>query len=334
MKKFLLVAVSLMTVFFSFAKVAHASQSGTLDFDSTISAAPNSADTAATDPSQVDAPPDPPAAQLGSPELSFNPPKQTQERGIEQETTEKEPVAEPTPPLQPSPMATGFAPPEKEPVAEPNPPQPGVSAALADHTEAIFEGGSNSIVAKTVGHAEGTRSRNGSKTRAYYGHVDPGNGAWNLGSFSYQHCDASCTPDEADDRQLRRLRSQSEVIKQKAASQGIRMTLEEKLNGIDLANQAPLAALDQGGYVDWLKAAHQKGLTGSKAVLWARTYSFINPKTQTWDAPGLGNRYDSISHDQERRRAAIARALENHYGQQSQVAASDGSSPSTIAQLR
>ena len=333
MKKFLLVAVSLMTMFFSFAKVAHASQSGTLDFDSTISTAHNSAETVATGYSQ-NAPQDPPAAQIENPELSFSPPEQAEKKGIEKETTEKEPVAEPTPPLQPSTTATGFAPPGKEPVVEPTSPQPNVSAALADNTDAIFEGGSNSIVAKTVGHAEGTRSRNGSKTRAYYGHVDPGNGAWNLGSFSYQHCDASCTPAEADDRQLRRLRSQSEVIKQKAANNGVRMTLEEKLNGIDLANQAPLAALDQGGYVDWLKVAHTKGLTGSKAVLWARTYSFLNPRTQTWDAPGLGNRYDSISHDQERRRAAIARALENHYGQQSQVAASDGMPPSTIAQLR
>ena len=187
-------------------------------------------------------------------------------------------------------------------------------------------------MAKTVGHAEGTRALDGSKTRAYYGHVDPGNGVWNLGSFSYQHCEASCTPDEADDRQLRRLWGQSQVLGQRAASNGIRLSLEERLNGIDLANQAPLAALDQGGYVDWLSAAHQKGMTGSSAVLWARTYSFLNPRTQRWDAPGLGNRYDSIAEDQERRRVAIARALENHY-QQSHLARSDAM-PLTVAQLK
>ncbi len=308
MKKFLFVAVSLMTVFFGFAKVAHASQSGTLDFDSTVSAKPNSVETAATS-RQVNYPQDSLTAQLKTPELSFSPPKQ--EREIKKEKTEKKPVAERTPSRQAD-----------------------VSSFLADNTEAIFEGGSNSIVAKTVGHAEGTRSLNGSKTRAYYGHVDPGNGVWNLGSFSYQHCDASCTPEEADDRQLRRLRSQSQVLKQRADRNGVRMTLEERLNGIDLANQAPLAALDQGGYIDWLRVAHKKGLTGSSAVLWARTYSFLNPRTQTWDAPGLGNRYDSIAYDQERRRGAIARALENHYRQQSQVATSDTMPPSTIAQLR
>ncbi len=306
MKKFLFVAMSWMTIVFGFAKVAHAAQSGTLDFDSsTISAKRNSMGTAATSrqvkPSRM------PTARLEAPELSFSPPKPS--RG-EVEATEKNLTAR-TPP-----------------------PQPDISSVLADSTDAIFAGGSDSIVAKTVGHAEGTRSLNGSKTRAYYGHVDPGNGVWNLGSFSYQHCDASCTPNEADDRQLRRLRGQSQVLGQRAASKGIRLTLEERLNGIDLANQAPLAALDQGGYVDWLSAAHQKGMTGSSAVLWARTYSFLNPRTQRWDAPGLGNRYGSIADDQERRRAAIARALENHYQQQSQVASSDAMPPSTLAQLK
>lgn len=301
MKKFLLIAVSLITVLFNSAKIAHASPSGTLDFSDKI---------AANSPSSNSLASDLPTAKSETPELSFSPPSQKVAR-LEIKKPEKK--------------ATLVA-------AHPLSRQSSVSSAIADSINAIFEGGSNSIVARTVGHAEGTRSVDGKKTRAYYGHVDPGNGVWNLGSFSYQHCDASCTPDEADDRQLRRLRSQSQVLAQKAGSNGIRMTLEEKLNGIDLANQAPLAALDQGGYIDWLRAAHQKGLTGSNAVLWARTYSFLNPRTQTWDAPGLGNRYDSIAYDQERRRAAIASALENHNQQQPQVARS--SMPSTVAQLR
>jgi hypothetical protein len=308
MKKFLLVAVSLITVFFGSAKIAHASQSGTLDFGDTISATRNSVGTAADSPPSNSLASDSSIAKSKAPELSFSPPSQEVTR-LENKKPEKKVTLVAARPLS----------------------RQSFSSEITD-TDAIFEGGSNSIVAKTVGHAEGTRSVDGSKTRAYYGHVDPGNGAWNLGSFSYQHCDASCTPDEADDRQLRRLRGQSQVLAQRADSNGIRMTLEEKLNGIDLANQAPLAALDQGGYVDWLRAAHQKGLTGSNAVLWARTYSFLNPRTQTWDAPGLGNRYDSIAYDQERRRAAIASALENHNQQQPQVARS--SMPSTVAQLR
>ncbi|NJR48832.1 MAG: hypothetical protein HC780_03955 [Leptolyngbyaceae cyanobacterium CSU_1_3] len=201
-------------------------------------------------------------------------------------------------------------------IAQPQPLGKAVAPRTAQSAIAtLFDGGSDSLVAKTVGHAEGTRTAAGGRTRAYYGHIDPGNGVWNLGSFSYQHCYRQCTPEEADDRQLQRLRNQSKIIQQKAADYGMQLSLEEKLNGIDLANQAPLAALDQGGYVDHLNVAFQRGLFGSDAVLWARTYSFINPKTQTWDAPGLGNTFDRISSDQERRRDAIAYALKVHQQQ-------------------
>lgn len=176
-------------------------------------------------------------------------------------------------------------------------------------TPDIFKGGSESVVARTVGPAEGTRTVEGRKTRAYGGHVDPGNSAWNLGTFSYQHCDSRCTPEDADERQLRRLRGQDAVIQAKAKAKGIKLTIEERLNGIDLANQAPLAALDYGGYIDWLKDAHKRGMKGEKAILHARTWSFLDPRTQTWDAPGLGNRHDSIAHDQDRRMGAIRSAI-------------------------
>jgi hypothetical protein len=140
--------------------------------------------------------------------------------------------------------------------------------------------------------------------------VDPGNGVWNLGSFSYQH--GASSPENADVRQLNRLRRQFDVILQTAASNGLELGLEEQLNGIDLANQAPLAALDRGGYVDRLRQAYAEGLRGSEAVLRARTYAFLNPNTNRWDAPGLGNREDSISRDQLRRLSAIANAIAVH----------------------
>ncbi|MBW4441456.1 MAG: hypothetical protein KME10_09525 [Plectolyngbya sp. WJT66-NPBG17] len=174
----------------------------------------------------------------------------------------------------------------------------------------LFHGGSDSLVAKAVGSAEGTRTPNGGKTWAYYGHVDPGNRRWNMGSFSYQHGAAS--PNEADRRQLDRLRGQYEEIEQTALSAGLRLGLEEQLNGIDLANQAPLAALDRGGYIDRLRQAYAEGLKGSEAVLRARTYSYINPRTNQWDAPGLGNNLYSISRDQARRQTAIYDAIKNH----------------------
>jgi len=221
---------------------------------------------------------------------------------------------EPTTPSNPTPSrspALSFDPPvvaEVATVPAPSPP-PVAAPAPSTSTQAdLFTGGSDSLVARTVGHAEGTRTPNGSKTRAYYGHSDPGNGVWNMGSFSYQH--GATSPEEADEKQLRRLERQAEVIRQKADAHRLHLSLEEELNAIDLANQAPLAALDTPGYIEWLKQARARGLTGSDAVLWARTQSYWNPRLNRWEAPGLGNTEDNISHDQNRRLTAIARALD------------------------
>jgi hypothetical protein len=192
------------------------------------------------------------------------------------------------------------------PPEKPKPQQPqGILAFI----QRLFTGGADSIVARTVGHAEGTRTINGGKTTAYWGHTDPGNQVWNLGSFSYQHC-ATCSPEEADVRQLRRLERQFHALWSQASMQNLTLSIAEALNGIDLANQAPLAALDQGGYVDRLQEAKVAGRSGDSAILWARTYSYINPKTQTWDAPGLGNNYKSIHRDQSRRAGAIEAVLD------------------------
>jgi hypothetical protein len=195
----------------------------------------------------------------------------------------------------------------------------------------LFAGGVNSLVAKAVGSAEGTRTPAGDRTSAYYGHVDPGNGVWNLGSFSYQH--GARSPEEADQKQLQRLAKQTEIVRQQAAAKGMKLTLEEELNAIDLANQAPLAALDRGGYIDWLEAAHKMGLSGSEAVLWARTRSFLNPDTGQWNAPGLGNNVYSISSDQERRQQAIARAIALHQQQyqRAETAAAPPKASETVA---
>ncbi|MDJ0705215.1 MAG: hypothetical protein QNJ46_18175 [Leptolyngbyaceae cyanobacterium MO_188.B28] len=190
----------------------------------------------------------------------------------------------------------------------------------------LFKGGTDSLVAKAIGSAEGTRTPDGHRTAAYYGHVDPGNRAWNLGTFSYQH--GATSPEDADEKQLKRLQRQTQHLDQKANIQGLTLTLEEKLNAIDLANQAPLAALGRGGYIEWLSEAHRLGMSGSEAILWARTRSFLDPDTQRWNAPGLGNTVASISQDQERRMMAISRAMNRHQRQPEPVMA-DTSPPSS-----
>ena len=171
---------------------------------------------------------------------------------------------------------------------------------------ALFHGGSNSLVARAVGSAEGTRTVDGGYTAAYYGHVDPGNHKWNLGSFSYQH--GANSPAEADVMQLKRLYSQALELRQQAGQQQLTLSLAEELNGIDLANQAPLAALDRG-YIEWLAIAKQQPMTERDRIVWARTRAFLNPDSGRWDAPGLGNTLNSIRWDQARRQQAVQQAL-------------------------
>ena len=199
--------------------------------------------------------------------------------------------------------------PSKGRAAQPAPPKAIASpVSLEPGLGSLFAGDSDSLVAKAVGSAEGTRTSDGDRNPAYYGHIDPGNKAWNLGSFSYQHGAAS--PEEADRKQLKRLQAQAAMLQETAIADGVNLTLEEILNGIDLANQAPKAALDRQGYIDWLAKAHAIGKTGEDAILWARAQSYFDPATQRWNAPGLGNTEASITHDQARRMAAISKTLD------------------------
>ena len=187
----------------------------------------------------------------------------------------------------------------------------------------IFKGGADSLVARTVGSAEGTRHWSGAKTPAYYGHTDPGNGVWNRGTFSYQH--EAHSPEEADDKQLQRLKLQSLQLEEQAQAQGLKLTLEEKLNGVDLANQAPLAALDRGGYIEQLAKARRLNMEGTEAIVYARTWAYLDPDTRQWNAPGLGNTIQGIDRDQRRRAAAIAQAY--------QAYSQPGTDPSALSKL-
>jgi hypothetical protein len=181
------------------------------------------------------------------------------------------------------------------------------TSPLANPLPSLFEGNSDSLVAWAVGGAEGTRTPTGAINPAYFGHTDPGNRAWNMGTFSYQH--GAATPEEADQKQLKRLQHQGEVLRQRALDQGLNLTLEETLNGLDLANQSPLAAIGRVGYIERLAEAKANGHEGAEAIVIARTRAYINPKTGRWNAPGLGNTEASIRRDQQRRANAVAQAI-------------------------
>jgi len=204
----------------------------------------------------------------------------------------------------------------------------------------IFEGGSESLVARTVGAAEGTRMVNGDKTQNYHGHVDPGNGVWNRGTFSYQFGNSeNLTPDEADRRQLAKIkRIYESVMLPKAQKHGVApLTLAEEINGIDLINQAPLAVTEDGGYIERLAEAKSKGLTGEDAILKARIWAFWDADKGGWDAPGLRayddmGKEESIRRDQDRRMAMIGKALEIYKQQNGDVANQQTDAQKTASQ--
>ena len=171
-----------------------------------------------------------------------------------------------------------------------------------------FSGLEYSRLAVAIGAAEGTRTTDGGKTPAYYGHVDPGNGVWNWGTFSFQHCAEArylCADQrEADIYQLRRIQSYMwDYLKDE------QLTELEFINAADLFNQAPLAAYD---FPQWLRYAKSKGLVGEEAIHYARVMSYTTDGRL--DAPGLGNSWSRVRDDQRRRMNAIREVLTNYHG--------------------
>lgn len=214
--------------------------------------------------------------------------------------------------------------------ATPTNPPPGEQKSLAELPGDWWQQGSDSPIAIAIGMAEGTRLVDGGKTAAYYWHEDPGNGANNFGTFSYQHLPSSKTVEvdrqtggtakreiakeeglaELSDRlQLQRLEKFYAQLQQQATQKNIQLTPLELLNGLDLANQSEAAALSPGGYIDRLgQMRHLLPDQPEEQILEARTWAYWSPDRNNWDAPGLGNTYSSIRRDQERRFAAVQKA--------------------------
>jgi hypothetical protein len=227
-----------------------------------------------------------------------------------------------SPDLQSNPTATS-----SKPVKSSKMPQ-----RVAQLPEQWWSKGSDSPIAIAIGAAEGTRMTDGSKTPAYYWHTDPGNGADNFGTFSYQHLQPqqkqnvtkesssnakrsvaaeAGLPELADELQLQKLKLFHDQLRQQAQSKGISLSELELMNGLDLANQSEAAALSQEGYIDRL--AQMRDLVPhdpEEQILEARSWSYWHPERQDWDAPGLGNTYENIRQDQARRMQAIEKALQ------------------------
>lgn len=167
---------------------------------------------------------------------------------------------------------------------------------------------SDSLGTIAIGVAEGTRTPEGRKTLSWEYHSDPGNGAINQGTFSWQM--GAATPEEADLKGLTRIQKEAiPYLIQVAEQEQISFDLEMLLQGADLWNQAPEAGAN---FVQNLKQCLDETQTVDEAVLCARVESFYNPITGELDASGFDNDRDRLENDQRRRMQAIKTVFEFH----------------------
>lgn len=153
-----------------------------------------------------------------------------------------------------------------------------------------------------IGAAEGTRDRRCRPTTAYSGHIDPGNGADNLGTFSYQH--GAGSPEDADKRQLVRLRrAETDLQSQSKAKFGKPLSKPALGAALDLWNQSPQAG---EAFVEHLPSPTPTNVE----IVQARSRSYLNPITGELDAPGLGNDAITVEVDQARRTDAVLDQVE------------------------
>lgn len=174
---------------------------------------------------------------------------------------------------------------------------------------AMLEGGGNSQIAKLVGMAEGNRTADGSKTKNYYGHVDPNNGAYNIGSFSAQGSYNTGNAETSDQRVIDQLlRPNIQKLYESASKNQVAVTPKLMMNYIDLLNQAPDAA------TGWSNGA---GFLGNIASVRGREND--DEALKTLRAEGFRNKQgrlettfdslESLRYDQGRRQGEINTAL-------------------------
>ena len=152
-----------------------------------------------------------------------------------------------------------------------------------------------------IGAAEGTRDKDCRPNKHYSGHIDPGNGKANLGSFSYQH--GASSPEAADKKQLARLRRAERSIQTQAEQKFDRSLSKAALAiALDLWNQSPKAGND---FVSHLPSATPT----TEQVVEARSRAYVEPKTGKLDAPGLGDER-AVRADQKRRTEAVEQSMQ------------------------
>jgi hypothetical protein len=170
----------------------------------------------------------------------------------------------------------------------------------------------DSVGTIALGAAEGTRTRDGNRTEAWTQHIDPGNGATNKGTFSWQL--GATSAEEADRKALERIKSEAvPQLIQMAAQERVGFDVETLIQGADLWNQSPDAG---AGFVRNFKQCLQQNYSSNRALLLcARSQSFYSPTTGELEASGFGSDSTWLEEDQSRRIEAIQQVLETHQEQ-------------------
>lgn len=149
-----------------------------------------------------------------------------------------------------------------------------------------------------IGISEGTRTASGGYTKAYYGHRDPGNGVWNVGTVSGQQ---GGSPQGSDRRWMANLTSTAARIAPTLQKMGLQSGTQAfnriMFNVLDLNVQAPAAL---GDFIRKLPGVVRQGAT-VEAIAKARADSFFNPATGRLEAGGFGNSYSRLFQDQRSR---------------------------------
>jgi LysM repeat protein len=135
--------------------------------------------------------------------------------------------------------------------------------------------GGKAPAAIIIGNAEGNRTPSGGTTSSYKGHIDPGNGKSNSGSFSYQH-GAGLTPEQADKAQLTKLSKLIPAYEKAVRKAGLdpsNATLATAY--FDLFNQSESAA---ARFLDQIGDLKATGIT-NLSVTDLRFHSFVDNTT-------------------------------------------------------
>jgi len=156
-------------------------------------------------------------------------------------------------------------------------PAPAANGGATADVRTMFDPrlGSRARGAIIIGQAEGTRTPTGGFRPAYYGHIDPGNGVPNRGSFSLQNA-GNLTPEQADARQLERLGQQIPAFETAARAAGLDPNNATLATGyLDLYNQSPTAARR---FLDQIGTLRETGVT-RQSVTDLRVASYVNRET-------------------------------------------------------